>query len=212
MKSGRHSPIMRGWEYGVESKDLDVQLWGDMSKTRLNNYVSYLNSEYRVLVTGDLITISELGKLGCTIPTDYTMGTCDSSEYSDWLINGQDWWTSSIIYDTNRWGVSGSGELIDVDIYDLALGVRPVITIPKEVLNTQVISFTISGDIYFAENDMTWGEWVVSKYNVTDNIKSLDGYIFIDEFILGDSDSFFVLVGDSVLANHSYMSSGVGYS
>lgn len=203
---------MRGWEYGVESKDLDVQLWGDMSKTRLNNYVSYLNSEYRVLVTGDLITISELGKLGCTIPTDYTMGTCDSSEYSDWLINGQDWWTSSIIYDTNRWGVSGSGELIDVDIYDLALGVRPVITIPKEVLNTQVISFTISGDIYFAENDMTWGEWVVSKYNVTDNIKSLDGYIFIDEFILGDSDSFFVLVGDSVLANHSYMSSGVGYS
>ena len=203
---------MRGWEYGVESKDLDVQLWGDMSKTRLNNYVSYLNSEYRVLVTGDLITISELGKLGCTIPTDYTMGTCDSSEYSDWLINGQDWWISSIIYDTNRWGVSGSGELIDVDIYDLALGVRPVITIPKEVLNTQVISFTISGDIYFAENDMTWGEWVVSKYNVTDNIKSLDGYIFIDEFILGDSDSFFVLVGDSVLANHSYMSLGVGYS
>ena len=47
-------------------------------------------------------------------------------------------------------------------------GIRPVIVVSKnELLN--LISFTIKGVIYQAEEGMTWTEWEDSIYN-TDNI------------------------------------------
>ena len=88
-----------GWDYTPGPKEIDIQTWGGDTKTILNNYVSYLQTELGDdSVTGDLITLKELKTLGCRIQDDYTWTgyeTCYSSPYESWLINGQDWWTRS---------------------------------------------------------------------------------------------------------------------
>lgn len=129
-----------GWEYTPGPKEIDVQTWSGDVKTILNNYVSYLNTEYEVSVTGDLITLSQLGDLGCTVPSDYAYGsggwTCVGSEYSDWLINGEYWWTRSAysVSSDNVWIVNGVGSPNYYSYTDDFSGVRPVITISKSVL------------------------------------------------------------------------------
>ena len=37
-------------------------------------------------------------------------------------------------------------------------------------LQEKIISFSLDGDTYYAEDGMTWGDWVSSKYNT-------DGYV-----------------------------------
>lgn len=126
-----------GWEHTPGLKEIDVQTWGGDGKTILNNYVSYLNTEYDVSVTGDLITLSELGELGCTVPTDYAWGsggwTCTGSEHKDWLINGQYFWTRSVSSINAVWVMLSGGQLGDYDCNG-SNGIRPVITISKEKL------------------------------------------------------------------------------
>ena len=125
-----------GWEYTPGPKEIDVQTWGGNVKTILNNYVSYLNTQYGVSVTGDLITLSQLGDLGCTVPTDYAWGSggwkCTDSEHSNWLINGKYWWTRSTRSDNpyRMWIMRSTGFLYD-EFYSSDYGVRPVITISK---------------------------------------------------------------------------------
>ena len=41
-----------------------------------------------------------------------------------------------------------------------------------------LISFTINGDSYQAEEGMTWQEWVNSDYNVNDNFYISGNYIY----------------------------------
>ena len=129
-----------GWQYTPGPKDIDIQNYDGETRILLNNYVSYLKTQYNVDVTGDLITMTQLGNLGCTIPTDYAWGdggwTCTSSEHSEWLVNGQDWWTCSAYPEipVSIWIVYADGKLRD-DISASYYGVRPVITISKSLLN-----------------------------------------------------------------------------
>ena len=132
-----------GWEYTPGPKEIDVQVWGGETKILLNSYVSYLNTEYDLDVTGDLISVSNLGDLGCTVPSDYAYGsggwTCSDSEYSDWLDNGQYSWTRSAASNNSasKWIIDNNGGL-HYSHYDYInyCGVRPVITISKSDLKS----------------------------------------------------------------------------
>ena len=72
----------------------------------------------------------------------------------------------SAISDTELWGVSHGGLFPMVSLFKINIGVRPVIVINKNnVVIKKIISFTIDGVTLQAEEGMTWGEWVNSKYS-----------------------------------------------
>ena len=134
-----------GWEYTPGPKEIDVQIWSTNPKTYINEYVSYLQTETGAsTITGDLITLQDLKKLGCVFPADYSYvftsseRTCQDSDYADWLINNQFWWTRSAASDeaSRVWYVLSSGYLSTTDIgMPYLFGIRPVITISKDALN-----------------------------------------------------------------------------
>jgi hypothetical protein len=113
---------------------------GGDTKTLLNNYVSYLQTELGdTTISGDLITLTELKGLGCTINDDYSYSyelNCAKSSYESWLVNDQNWWTRSALPINARhvWYVSYYGTLFTNTYNSVEYGVRPVITISKETL------------------------------------------------------------------------------
>ena len=131
-----------GWEYTPGPKEIDVQTWSPNITTYINEYVSYLNDESgSTSITGDLITLAQLGELGCIYPSDYmntgnpNTQTCANSEYISWLITGQKWWTRSANskgHISFVWTVSS--DLGGAPCNGTAWGVRPVITIDKSDL------------------------------------------------------------------------------
>ena len=132
----------KGWEYTPGPKEIDIQTWSSNYTAKyVNEYVSYLQSETgSTSISGDLITVTELGNLGCTINDDYSYKagltlTCANSEHANWLVNGQQWWTRSANtgYGSNVWYVHTDGRL-DFNSSYINFGVRPVITISKEDL------------------------------------------------------------------------------
>lgn len=132
-----------GWEYEPGPKEIDIQTWGGDSKVVLNNYVSYLEAEYNIDVTGDLITISQLKELGCTMTEDYSFTsnsderTCKNSPYQSWLINGHDWWTRSVRSIDSIWYMGDKGNFTIIN-YNSYVGVRPIITISKTDLENYI--------------------------------------------------------------------------
>ena len=131
-----------GWEYTPGPKEIDIQIWSTNPKTYVNAYVEYLKTELEDdSVTGDLITLTELKGLGCTIPSAYeyvsssSSRTCTNSPYKSWLINNQGWWSRSAYsdYACFVWYVSDDGYL-NYYSYSGSYGVRPVITISKDTL------------------------------------------------------------------------------
>ena len=132
-----------GWEYTPGPNEVDLSVYTGDSYYTIQNYLSFF-TEYLGIddVSGDLITVSQLGDLGCTVPSDYSYGsggwTCIDSEHSDWLINEHYWWTKSSATTSPGafiWGVGSGGALNTYDFESTELGVRPVITISKESLN-----------------------------------------------------------------------------
>ena len=162
-----------GWEYAPGPKEIDIQQFDGEVKNNLNEYVSYLKTVTGDSnLTGNLISLRELKALGCTIAEDYsyTSGfTCVNSDYKSWLVNGQYWWTRSALssISNNVWVVNATGSLSSFNYREPmgGNGVRPVITILKETLEKSIISFKISENEYYAEEGMTWGEWVNSLFN-----------------------------------------------
>lgn len=131
-----------GWEYKPGPKEIDIQTWSTDPKVYVNNYVSYLQTVLEdTSISGDLITLTELKALGCVVPTDYagisdySGRTCINSPYKSWLINGQYWWTRSASSGSSSymWVLSAGGGLYS-NSYSRDNGVRPVITISKEIL------------------------------------------------------------------------------
>ena len=129
-----------GWEYTPGPKEIDIQTWSTKPKTYVNEYVSYLQEDTGdTTLTGDLITMAQLGELGCTVPSVYTWvsdsnaRTCANSSHSDWLINGQYWWTRSTIsgYPHFIWIMYDGGDLGNYSYYSTC-GVRPVITLSRD--------------------------------------------------------------------------------
>ena len=131
-----------GWEYEIGPKEIDLQLYDGNANKYVNEYVKYLKNKTGVSsLYGNLITLSELKSLGCTVQDDYsytsTVGCFDLQ--FDWLVNDQYWWTRSVRTGNSNevWLVGSSGGLTG-DPYnggDDTGGIRPVITIPINVAN-----------------------------------------------------------------------------
>ena len=131
-----------GWEYTPGPKEIDIETWSTIPKTYINNYVDYLKTQTSALetdtLTGNLITVTELGELGCTISADYSYSgneTCVNSANASWIVNGQYYWTRSANSDHSNsvWYVLASG-ILDTTHYSGYRGVRPVITISKSLI------------------------------------------------------------------------------
>ena len=130
-----------GWEYTSGPKEIDIQLYDGDAKTYLNNYVTYLKGETGdSTLSGTLITVAELGDLGCTVPSDYAWGsggwTCANSANAEWLVNGQEWWSRSAAADDffSIWFIDDEGGLAGNSYNSILYGIRPVITISKSAL------------------------------------------------------------------------------
>ena len=134
-----------GWAYTPGPKEIDIETWAPNVSTYVNNYVDYLKTETSATssdtLTGNLITVTELGELGCRIPayyrevSDQSTQTCEYSANASWIANGQYYWTRSATHDDNKyvWYVGVSGKLL-TNPYHASYGVRPVITISKSLL------------------------------------------------------------------------------
>ena len=137
----------------------------------------------------------DLKKLGCNTEEDYNANgenTCKNSQYKDWLINGQGWWTRSAVSNgigLDIFNVTSSGEFFISYYNEIDYpGIRPTITISIDALEnpTPLIKFYIADTTYYAVEGMTWGDWLDSKYNTTgyyitkkgteEYIRSEDGY------------------------------------
>ena len=135
-----------GWEYTPGPKEIDIQKWSTNPKTYVNEYVSYLQEETGdTTISGNLITITELGTLDCKIEADYTVNddyldnpiTCNKSSNKKWLLNKQSWWTCSAYagYHDTVFGVNAPGLMEAYGYGYTNYGVRPVIKISKDTLN-----------------------------------------------------------------------------
>ena len=130
-----------GWAFRPGPLEIDFQSYDGTAKTKVNEYVSYLQTETGdTTLTGTLMTMTELKPLGCTISDDYSYIadlTCANSEHADWLLNGQTWWLRSAFYQGNMiWLVKDTGLIYMGNGSDNAATVRPVITISKSAISS----------------------------------------------------------------------------
>ena len=128
----------KGWEYYPGPKEISYRAHNGNAKNYLLTYVENIENQTGYSIDGDLITLKQLQKLGCTITKDYSYSdevTCVNSDYKDWLITGYNWWTKSASSDEDYlvWRVSGDGSLIDYG-YANTYGIRPIIIIDKDYL------------------------------------------------------------------------------
>ena len=129
-----------GWEYTPGPKEINIQTWSTNPKTYVNEYVSFLQNETGdSSLTGDLITLKQLKDLGCRIPDDYGEnygGNNSNLTYGTWLVNGQKWWTRSATPESsdNVWVMREDEGNFYHSEYNNSYGVRPVITISREIL------------------------------------------------------------------------------
>lgn len=130
-----------GWPFRPGPLEIDFQTYDGTAKTKVNEYVNYLQTETGdTTLTGTLMTMTELKPLGCTISDDYSYIadlTCANSEHADWLLNGQTWWTRSAFYQGNMiWLVKDTGLISMGNGSSNAATIRPVITISKSAISS----------------------------------------------------------------------------
>jgi hypothetical protein len=134
----------KGWEYYPGPKEIEISQYGGNADTYLKNYAAYLNNIVKDSnISSNLITMTTLKNLGCTITDNYSISSetlsCTNSQHVLWLVNGQSWWTRSA-YSGNAddiWIVSTDGSLYGFqqgNFYGGRYGIRPIITISKNVL------------------------------------------------------------------------------
>ena len=169
-----------GWEYAPGPNEVNVQEFGGDTKTLLNNYVSYIESEYSLDVTSNLITLGELRNLGCTIPEDYALGsggwTCTGLEHSSWLVNGQDCWTRSASSEHSDylWIIVNDGNL---RISSSNYGVRPTITVSREVVKQLINVYPVGREVSFGDerfnviSDNGTSVTLLAQYNIGTDYK-----------------------------------------
>ena len=86
------------------------------------------------------------------------------------------------------------------------------VTVTKEA-GVTLITFTIDGTSYQAEEGMTWGEWVDSSYNTDGFAVFTNMYIALNasKLVSANSDSSgSVLTSDVIESNYSYQLAGSG--
>ena len=78
----------------------------------------------------------------------------------------------------------------------------------KTAASVSLISFSIGGTTYQAEEGMTWAEWVASDYNTGGFYISGTGVFTQNNFRVVDSATFsYVNSSDEIVQNHSYAGS-----
>lgn len=199
-------------------QEVNIQEETTNVKNYVNGYVQYLQSVTGdESLTGDLISLTQLKKLGCTVPDNYyyeyvddLTGTnyydCSSSPNDYFLINGQDWWTKSINSAVNQeiWIIESTG--IASAFYKVGAGggIRPTITISKEALSKNIIQFTISGRTYYAYEGMTWEEWIENKVFSGDSYYIDSGVVWLDMFVVVDEWNSWVTPDSKIIADYVY--------
>lgn len=101
-------------------------------------------------------------------------------------------------------------DTIEGYVGDLDTALDAIIAIQKELIGVTLITFTIDGVTYQAEEGMTWGEFIDSEYNVGGRVLiqtsgdvgySEDGYTIWN---VADADWSLVSAGNAILSNHTY--------
>ena len=180
-----------GWEFEPGPKEIDIQTWSTNPKTYVNEYVTYLKSVTRSNeISGNLITMNELGDLGCEINSEYyygggTLAFCTMSEYNGWLINGQYWWTRSAL-SNYPWGVwhviANSDSVLITDISYFSVqnmhAIRPTITISKDVARAYYVrTYSVGEEVFIGDEAFNVisdnGDTVtlLAQYNLGTNYK-----------------------------------------
>ena len=93
-------------------------------------------------IKGNLITLAELGSIGCKIPTNNDSkqgeieGNCQNLPYSDWIITDQEWWSRSADASsaTKVYRIMHNSKSRATEATTVVSGIRPVITISKDAL------------------------------------------------------------------------------
>ena len=135
----------------------------------VNSYNSYLVTQGVTPLEARLITKDELINLGCSEDD----GSCSSAP--SWVY-ATSYWSGSAIYTDRVWYVIRDlGFSYGYCNYVGLFGVRPVITITKDLINgidSGIINVSIDGVTYKAVEGMKWGEWVDSQFNTAGLEKS----------------------------------------
>ena len=150
----------------------------------INNYKIYLENLGVTVSDARLISLDELESLGCSIINN----RCDNAP--DWVYSIS-YWTGNVNSSTEVWRVLNTASLNYYSYTIKYYGIRPVVVFSKEKLNAfkPIIEFTINGDLYEAESDMSWTTWLDSKYN-TLGFKLVDGEIkYLDKYLCVDTES-----------------------
>lgn len=193
------------WEYTPGPKEIDIDVSSPNIKVYLDAYQELLQySVWDGTLSVDLITMKQLKDLGCSVSDDYSVSsgfTCSNSPYAtDWLINGQDWWTKSASSSSEYhvWYVSSYGAVYNAD-YLSYYGVRPVVTLSIDALENNILPFSIDGVTYESAPPRIWSEWINSEYNV-DGYRNSGGEIISPngDVVYGVDDR------DVIIHNHDY--------
>jgi hypothetical protein len=193
-----------GWEYTPGPKEIDIDTFSPNIKIYLDAYEEYLQVlAWDGTITADLITLKQLGELGCTVSVDYSYlsdATCVNSPYFDWLINEQPWWTKSASSSAQyeAWFVNFDGDLSDYNVSYINT-VRPVVTLSIDALENNILPFSIDGVTYESAPPRIWSEWINSEYNV-DGYRNSGGEIISPngDVVYGVDDR------DIIIHNHDY--------
>lgn len=145
-----------------------------------------------------------------TFNCEYLVGC--SSKFS-WIYSTS-YWTGTATNDTNLWAVTRDNTYDDNIYSSYRFGVRPVLIISRNELlglESELISFTIDGVTYQAEDGMDWYDWVASDYNVDnyDIVLGADEYIakngdYPGECVCYSDGSLVFDVFDLITENYNY--------
>ena len=151
------------------------------------HYAAYAAYQYGAKIggTGRLMTYDEANALIGAGETAMIWGEESTNGYlCYWLGTAYD---SDAVY-----GAWSSSKTLDWSYYDdgQSNGVRPVIEISKDLITktetetdtntdteTKIISFTIAGTTYYAEDGMTWYEWLESEMNTDGCTEDSEGFV-----------------------------------
>lgn len=157
------------------------------------------------IITSD-ITLSSM-----TITINATKGTFDISKYYYSIDNGTTWNEST----SNVISISGLTKGTTYAIKAYVQDARKINSEYKNVnastLDITLITFTIDGTQYYAEENMTWKEWVESIYSNNDYY-TLDTFIFDKAsngskritYYLSDGTYITPTNGEKIIANQDY--------
>ena len=163
------------------------------------------------MVVINSVSTSDITTTSLTLTINATKGTFDISKYYYSIDNGSSWNSST----SNVISVSGLTEGITYTIKTYVQDVKGTNSEYKSVSVTtssvNLISFTIDGTEYYAEDGMTWDEWLNSEYNVGDwtNSEGRKGYYIVNAGIgigtVADSNSNIITdMTTLIIENYSY--------